>query len=219
MTFWPTSYIIPLDKVKYSHAFGEGMIEIITEKRKVKEESSEITESFKNFSWNFWVVFGAFVIFIYLVWKVASKWNPRYENYGLLWGIFGVILNEAFQMPRRVSLRVLLLSFVFLVMLTKMHFSGIYKTSLVTTKHPLVYNTLEQILHSDLRPMFFRSDPGTNSFKNRDGILKSIWEKAEKMGLDDSLIDLDLYSPKQLDYWGCTLAVRLQYTPRMRSRL
>ena len=148
------------------------------------------------------MLFFGFICTIYFIWKVVSKFNRRYKKYHLLWNLFGIVFDEGMKMPRMNGLRLLLISFVLLVILTKMHFFGLFNTSLVVLMKPFVYDSLEAVLHSHLRPMFFKSDPATNFRKYETGqheILAKVWQKVDDMGIENSLLELDLYSMKQLD--------------------
>lgn len=204
ISFWPVRYDISDETVNFRPAVGEGMVQIMSNKYKETESDSEVTSFLGSISLRGWIMIALFTYITYKVLQLALRKKKKHLSpfSPLKWSFMGLFFNEGLDVSSKFKQRLSFLVTLILVFYLTTLFDCMFNTSLVVKEKPFVVDSLDDLLQTNLRPMFFRSDPSTTNFpKDKNEVLRKVWKKAVDMGIEKSYIDLALDPttiPKQM---------------------
>jgi hypothetical protein len=98
---------------------------------------------------------------------------------------------------KRTSSRLILLSWSVMMFIVSLFFASLIKTEKVVFEKPDTISSYPELLaHPNVRPVWGRTLTVHDEFKNAkpDTILGKVWERGKSMGMDQSMINLDLSS-------------------------
>lgn len=166
------------------------------------ESDSEVTSFFGDISLRGWMIIAFFVFATYIVLRIVLRSQVEPLNCLSPLKFMGLFFNEGLDVSSKFTQRFSFLITLILVFYLTTLFDCLFNTSLVVKKKPFVVDSLEDLLQTDLRTMFFRSDPSTANFpRDENEVIRKVWKKAVDMDIEKSYVDLALDSasiPRQM---------------------
>lgn len=163
--------------------------------------------------WATFIILYIFIILMLAIMNVLKRWNcNEYQRSKFqyliknLWIVIRVFCGQIYETTNGHESQIgfqyriiwFILIFMYFYMIT--FYNAMFSTDLVTHSKPQNIESLQDLVESNLKPVWLNGNPLTYDF--RAGVLPiyaRVWEKAKKMGIESSLYDLDLKNLKFLE--------------------
>lgn len=178
--------MVPMDLVGNPGIFGPAVIsqhgEIVTLEPKSFDVKVDLTGTLKIF--DKWVVLLVGVVFLFTSVFISfglERFGIKYENLRkCLWKCLATSLCQNETFVRRPSKRIIFAMLLILIGLLIAHYNAMFSTNLTIKITPPMVESLDDLLKSDLRPMFAKGIPITDVFRfSNDEPYKSVREKSD----------------------------------------